>query len=62
MYIQSILSTNVKLYMVCMDCMEKKMLYKIWKLLDKQSTEKTMIRMVSGVTKILKTNTDVQQE
>ena len=39
--------------------MEKKMLYKIWKLFDKQSTDKTM---VSGVTKISKTNTDVQQE
>ena len=26
-----------------MDCMQKKMLYKIWKLLDKQPTDKTMV-------------------
>ena len=39
--------------------MGKKMLYTIWKVLDKQSPDKTM---VSGVTKISKIKTDVQQE
>ena len=40
-----------------MDYMEKKMLYKIWKLLDKQSTDKTMVGCVNIISK---TNTNVQ--